>query len=82
MGGLSESTLDAKGRIVLPKAFREDLGLEAGSKVRLSLQGNRIILTPPVKPEEFMQRMKGCIKEGSALPRVHPLELRRIWESK
>jgi len=77
---MSEATLDSKGRIMLPKTFRETLGLEAGGRVRLYLQGNSIIVTTPLKPEEFMQKMKGCIKEGSAIPKVDPLELKRIWE--
>jgi len=77
---MSEAILDSKGRIMLPKAFRDALGLEAGRKVRLYLQGNSIIVTPPIKPEEFMQKMKGCIKEGSAIQKVDPLKLKRIWE--
>lgn len=79
-GRMSEATLDSKGRIMLPKTFREALGLEAGGRVRLYHRGNSIIVTPPVKPEEFMEKMKGCIKEGSAIPKVDPLELKRIWE--
>ena len=74
--------MDAKGRIMLPKKLRDTLGLDVGSKVRLSLEGTRIIIAPPVSPEDFVSKMKGCIKKGSAIPEVDPIELKRIWESR
>ncbi len=79
---MSEVILDAKGRIMLPKRLRDTLGLDVGSRVRLSLEGNRIVVAPPVSPGDFMSKMRGCIKEGSAIREVDPIELKRIWESR
>jgi AbrB family looped-hinge helix DNA binding protein len=79
-GKMAEAILDSKGRIMLPKTMREELGLEAGRKVGLSLERDRIIVTPPISPEDFKMKMRGCVKEGSVIPRVDPLELKRIWE--
>ena len=43
-------TIDAAGRLVLPKRMRERLCLKAGSRLRVNLSGDRIELTP--EPEE------------------------------
>lgn len=41
-----EATVDAVGRILLPKALREALGLRPGSKVDLSRYGGGLQLLP------------------------------------
>ena len=37
--------LDDKGRLVIPKAVREMLGIEHKGKVELRLNGNKLIVT-------------------------------------
>ncbi|MCP8317981.1 MAG: AbrB/MazE/SpoVT family DNA-binding domain-containing protein [archaeon] len=76
-----EAILDKKGRIVIPRQLRDELGLSEGSKVRLMLSKEKIIVTKPLSPEEFINEMEGCIKEGSSIPKVNPLELKKIWEA-
>src|SRR5438067_2382305 len=41
-----ETTLDRFGRIVIPKEIREDLGIEAGSVLRVEEREDEIRLTP------------------------------------
>ena len=41
-----EATLDKVGRLVVPKAFRDQLGLVAGASVDISLYGNGLQITP------------------------------------
>ncbi|MBA3293587.1 MAG: AbrB/MazE/SpoVT family DNA-binding domain-containing protein [Actinomycetota bacterium] len=41
-----ETTIDSVGRIVVPKALRDALGLRAGSTVELSLYGSGLALIP------------------------------------
>jgi AbrB family looped-hinge helix DNA binding protein len=74
-----EATLDAKGRIVLPKALRDALDLVAGKRVRPSVEGNRIVITTSISPGVSAAKMKGCVKEGSAVAETDPLELKRMW---
>jgi AbrB family looped-hinge helix DNA binding protein len=77
---MEESVIDGKGRVVIPQRLRERAGLREGARVRLSVEGGRITIAKPVSPAEFIREMEGCIKEGSPVPRVDPLGLKRIWE--
>jgi len=75
-----EVVVDKKGRIVIPRHLRKELGFGEGVKVRLTLEEDRIVLTRSVTPEEFIQKMEGCIKKNSSIPKIDPLELKKIWE--
>lgn len=77
---VEEVIVDKKGRIVIPRQLREGLGLHEGAKVRLALEERKIVIMRPVAPEEFIREMEGCIKEGSPIPKIDPLELKKIWE--
>ena len=76
---IEEVTVDNKGRVLIPKEAREKVGLKAGGKARLKIEKEKIIIMPPISPEEFIKEMEGCIKEGT--PTIDPLELKKIWES-
>ena len=73
-----EVTVDCKGRILIPKEARDKIGLQAGGKARLKIEKENIIIMPPVSPEEFIQEMEGCIKEGPT--KIDPLKLKKMWE--
>jgi AbrB family looped-hinge helix DNA binding protein len=73
-----EVNIDCKGRILIPKETRDKVGLQAGGKARLKIEKENIIIMPPVSPEEFIQEMEGCIKEGT--PTIDPLKLKKMWE--
>lgn len=44
------TTIDAAGRVVVPKAVRDDLGLTAGTELELSVVDRRIELDVPATP--------------------------------
>ena len=75
-----EIFIDDKGRILLPKKAREKIGLLPGGKARLKVEKEKIIIMPPISPEDFIQEMEGCINEGT--PTINPLDLKKIWEPK
>jgi len=73
-----EVNIDHKGRVQIPKAIREKVGLHSGGKARLKIEKENIIIMPPISAEEFIKEMEGCIKEGA--PVIDPLKLKKIWE--
>ncbi|MBI2184261.1 MAG: AbrB/MazE/SpoVT family DNA-binding domain-containing protein [Thaumarchaeota archaeon] len=75
-----EAVIDKKGRVVIPKQLREKLRLRNQTKVRLTLDDGKLIIAKTVTPEEFINKMEGCIKEDTLLPKTNPLDLKRIWE--
>jgi AbrB family looped-hinge helix DNA binding protein len=77
---VEEAIVDKKGRIVIPAHLRQGLGLHEGAKVRLALEEGKILIMRPVTPKEFISEMEGCIKEDSPIPKINPLELKKIWE--
>ncbi len=73
-----EVTVDSKGRIQIPKAVRDKVGLHARGKARLKVDKENIVIIPPISAEEFIKEMEGCITEGGVT--MDPLNLKKIWE--
>jgi AbrB family looped-hinge helix DNA binding protein len=65
--------------VVLPKEVRKRLSLREGTKLKVGVEGRRIVISPRVEPEEFIREMEGFVREAL---RERPLEAKRIWESK
>ncbi len=40
------ATVSSKGQLVIPAAVREELGIEAGTRVAVRVEGSRVILDP------------------------------------
>ncbi len=41
-----DTRLSSKGQVVIPKQVREQLGLEPGTRLRVHVDGRRIVLEP------------------------------------
>jgi AbrB family looped-hinge helix DNA binding protein len=52
------TTIDRAGRIVVPKAFRDELGLTGGEEVEIVLAGGRIEIEPVATPVR-LERVDG-----------------------
>ncbi|MBS7648764.1 MAG: AbrB/MazE/SpoVT family DNA-binding domain-containing protein [Candidatus Bathyarchaeia archaeon] len=76
---IEDISIDNKGRILIPKKIREMVRLKAGGKARLKVEDEKIIIMPPISPEEFMEEMEGCIRNGT--PTIDPLKLKKMWEA-
>jgi AbrB family looped-hinge helix DNA binding protein len=72
--------LSSKGQILVPKHLREKFGLNPGSKVRLTEEAGRLVLTPvtndPIAAATgFLQ---GAFSLTADLCREHRKQLRRM----
>ncbi len=55
-----EATVAERGQITLPKAVRDALGLVKGTKLKVELDGGRIILRKDVN--DAISRLRGRVK--------------------
>jgi AbrB family looped-hinge helix DNA binding protein len=44
--GTVYAKLSSKGQLVIPAAFRKELGMEAGTRIAMRIEGSRIVLDP------------------------------------
>ena len=56
-------TMDASGRLALPKAMRQKLSLEGGAKLRAALEGDTIQLTRE-SPARLVKKGKRLVIAG------------------
>ncbi len=54
-----EATVAERGQITLPKAVRDALGLSKGTKLRVELEGGRIVLRKDV--DDAISRVRGRV---------------------
>lgn len=55
-----EATVAERGQITLPKAVRDALGLTKGTKLKVELDGGRIVLRKDVG--DALRRLRGAVK--------------------
>jgi antitoxin PrlF len=55
-----EATVAERGQITLPKAIRDALGLTKGTKLRIELEGGRIVIRKDV--DDALSRLRGRFK--------------------
>jgi AbrB family looped-hinge helix DNA binding protein len=56
-----ETTIDAAGRVVVPKALRDQLRLGAGTRLEVRLREGRIELEPLPTPMRLVRRDRGLV---------------------
>jgi AbrB family looped-hinge helix DNA binding protein len=74
------TTIDAAGRVVIPKPMRSALRLGGGEEVELSLMGERIELTPAPRPTNLVRGPHGLLVSDLELPSHGPEEVRDALE--
>jgi len=72
---MGETTIDERGRVLIPQEIRETLALKPNQKLIVETRGNEIVLRSVIHVEKFSKELKGCI-HGSKLK---PLQLKEIW---
>ncbi|WP_247730490.1 AbrB/MazE/SpoVT family DNA-binding domain-containing protein [Halovivax limisalsi] len=80
----AERRIDENGRVTLPESVRDQLDLEAGDRVRITVEDDRVVLRPCSSRIEFAESMAGVIddetrREGA--PSLTPADLKADWTS-
>jgi AbrB family looped-hinge helix DNA binding protein len=74
------TVVSSKGQIVIPAALRDELGIEAGTRVAIQREDNHLVLQPIT--EEFIDSLRGCCKGKDSLvaarEREHRIEKDRL----
>lgn len=75
------TTIDAAGRVVVPKPIREELVLRAGQEVEVSIRDGRIEIEPVTTPLRLVERKGVLVAEAEApLPPLTAEEVRDALE--
>ncbi len=72
--------MDSKGRMVIPEEVRKELRLVEGSRIRVRVEHDSLVIKKSMEAHEFMKRIEGCLKGGSRVKVEDPLRLKQIWQ--
>ena len=59
------TTISSKGQVVIPVEMRQQLGLEAGTRMALSLEHGQVVLQPVT--EDFIDQVAGSYKGKASM---------------
>ena len=65
-----------KGQIVIPKVFRESLGIKPGDEVLMEIREKELRIRPEMDPEKFIEEF--CSTVGKKLTRK--IDLEKVFE--
>ena len=77
-----KTAIDGSGRIVVPKALRDALGLEGGTLLDIRVRDGRIEIEPLSTPMRLVPRGKGLVATADEpLPAIDAEAVRLVTES-
>ncbi len=76
------TTIDKAGRIVIPKSFRESLGLAEGGVVEVIAEDGRVVISPPPMGKRLITKGGAlvCVAEGD-VPPISADQVREVLEA-
>ena len=76
------TTIDSAGRIVVPKALRDELGLSAGAQVEITSRDGKLEIEPAATNMRLVKRGKGLVATtDEPLPVLSAEDVRAVIES-
>ena len=78
------TTIDSAGRIVVPKAIRESLGLSAGQRLDIAEVDGRIEIDVPAPVVKLVDRGRGLVAApptGVEMPVLSAADVRRVLDA-
>jgi AbrB family looped-hinge helix DNA binding protein len=75
------TTIDGAGRVVIPKAVRDQAGLGPGAEVDVAYRDGRVEIEPAGVPMRLVRREDGVVIEADAdMPRLTAEDVRDVLE--
>jgi AbrB family looped-hinge helix DNA binding protein len=68
------TVVSSKGQIVIPAALREQLGIQAGTRLAIQRENNHLVLQPIT--DAFIHSLRGCLKGKTSLVEAREREHR------
>jgi AbrB family looped-hinge helix DNA binding protein len=68
------TVVSSKGQIVIPATLREQLGIQAGTRLAIQRENNHLVLQPIT--DEFIHSLRGCLKGKTSLVEARKREHR------
>jgi AbrB family looped-hinge helix DNA binding protein len=76
-----KTAIDAAGRVIVPKALRDQLGLSAGRELEIRARDGALIIEPAPTPMTVVKRGKRVVaKPKEQLPQLTQEEVRAALE--
>lgn len=72
------TTVDSKGRVVLPKEVRDRLDIAPGTEVEIEEEDGRVVVKPEKDPDRIVERLESLVEdaaEGRATPDYDDLDV-------
>ena len=77
-----KTTIDRAGRVVVPRALRDALGLKGGTQVEIRVNGGMLEIEPIPTPMRLVKRGKGHVAvTDTPLPPIDADDVRAVIES-
>ena len=77
-----KTAIDAAGRVIVPKALRDLLGLTAGGELEISARDGVLVIAPVPADIKLVKRGKRLVaKPKNELPELTQSEVRAVLES-
>jgi len=77
-----KTAIDAAGRVIIPKAIRDALGLVEGSPLEIEMRDGVVILEPPPTAVKLVRRGRSFVAEpAERLPKLTIDEVRATLDS-
>ncbi|MGD0547326.1 MAG: AbrB/MazE/SpoVT family DNA-binding domain-containing protein [Terracidiphilus sp.] len=76
------TTVSSKGQMVIPAAIREALGIEAGTRIAIRIEGEELVLAPQTLAAKLslLKELRGCMAGGPSMTDMLLEERRRDRE--
>lgn len=72
---MGSSTIEERGRILIPKELRKELSLKPGQQVIVERKEGGIFINPVIDVKKLSSELCGCVKKS----KIRPNDVKNIW---